>query len=171
MRADRVAAFAAFVLALTALWLPWWQASWTAGATTVRDPIHPFRPDPQLTTVWGPWASGLLAGGAAVLLFVRLAASSHLHEPRSWRRDLVVAAALLVAAAALCLLWPSGVPAWWGGRTYATNGTAPTIVETEMPVLGWYVALAAAALAGVARWQAGKPQPPDPSTATGTTGK
>jgi len=173
VRADRVLAFWGFVLAVTSLLLPWWGATWTASGTTVRDPIAPFRPDPQLTTTWGPWASGILAGLAALVLFVRLAGQSHRHEPPAWRRDLVVSAILLAAAAALCLLWPSGVPAFWGGRTYASNGTAPTIVEVEMPLLGWFVALAAALLAGLARWQAGKPHPDpaDPSTAGGTTGK
>lgn len=174
VRADRVLAFWAFVLALTALWLPWWQASWAAAGTVVRDPIHPFRPDPQLTTVWGPWASGVLAAVAALLLFVRLAASSHRHEPAAWRRDLVLSAVLLAAAAVLCLLWPSGVPSFWGGRTYAVNGTGPAVVETEMPALGWWVVLVAALLAGLGRWQAGKPRPQpeaDPSTSGDATGK
>jgi hypothetical protein len=173
-RADRSLAFAAFVLALTALWLPWWVVAWNDGLTVVRQAVRVFAPQPPLTTAWGPWLTGVLAAAAALVLFVRLGAKSHLLEPRDWRRDLAVSAGILLLAAASCLLWPAGTPSFWGGRTYVPeNGTGPSIVETDLPGLGWWLALLAAGLAAVAWWMAGKPRPPetDPSTAGDTIPK
>jgi hypothetical protein len=152
---DKGLAVAAFLLALTALWLPWWRVSWDDGATVLRDGVSAFRPEPPLTTSWGPWLTGVLAAAAALLLFVRLAAGSRTQEPASWRRDLAVAAALLGAAALSCLLWPEGVPSFWGGRTYsAGNATGPSTTEAAMPGLGWWLAILAAACAGLAAWTA-----------------
>lgn len=165
MDLDKGFAFTAFLLALTALWLPWWRVSWDDGATVVHDGVSAFRPEP-LTTAWGPWLTGALAAAAALLLFVRLAAGSRTHEPKAWRRDLAVAAGLLLAAVLSCLLWPAAetVPSFWGGRTYsAGNATGPSVTETAMPGLGWWLALLAAALLGVAAWTA--------STSSDTSGK
>ncbi len=184
MNLDKRLAVAAFLLALTALWLPWWRVAWDDGATVLRDDVSAFRPEPPLTTEWGPWLTGVLAAGAVLLLFVRLAAGSRTHEPPAWRRDLAVSAGLLAAAALSCLLWPQEVPSFWGGRTYALqDGTGPATTETAMPGLGWWLALLAAALAGLASWsarraaqqEAGGPGdgvgPADRSMASDTTGK
>lgn len=176
MNPDKGFAFTAFLLALTALWLPWWRVSWDDGATVVRDGVSAFRPEP-LTTSWGPWLTGVLAAAAALLLFVRLAAGSRTQEPAAWRRDLAVAAGLLAAAALSCLLWPAAeaVPSFWGGRTYAAdNATGPSITETAMPGLGWWLSLLAAILLAIAAWTARKQAAEgaeDPSTALDTSRK
>jgi hypothetical protein len=170
LRPDRVLAFAAFVLAVTALLLPWWRVTLDDGAIAYRFDFRPFQPAEPWTTGWAPWLTGLLAAAAALLLFVRLAANSHEHEPASWRRDLAVAAGLLLAAALSCLLWPEAVPSFWGGRTYhAANTTGPATTETAMPGLGWWLGLAAAALAGLASWK-GR-QGADGSTGSDATDK
>lgn len=161
MRSDRALAIAAFLLVVTALWLPWWSRSLDDGTTEGRDDVRAFRPQPPLTTSFGPWLTGGLAAAAALLLAVRVAGDSHEHEPASWRRDLLVAAGLVAAAALSCLLWPADVPSFWGGRTYDAGGVE--VVETAMPGLGWWVAWVAALLALAAWWQARK--------APGTTAK
>lgn len=173
MQSDKGFAFTAFLLALTALWLPWWRVAWDDGATVLRDDVSAFRPEPPLTTSWGPWLTGALAAAAALLLFVRLAAGSRTNEPASWRRDLAVSAGLLLAAAASCLLWPQAVPSFWGSRTYTlANATGPPTTEGAMPGLGWSLALLAAAMAALASWKARAATPPeDPSMASDTTGK
>lgn len=153
-RPDRVLAVLAFLLAVTALLLPWWRVTWDDGSVAVRDDVSAFRPEEPLTTGWAPWLTGLLAAGAALVLFVRVAANSHEHEPGRWRRDLGVAAGLLLVAAASCLLWPSAIPSFWGGRTYSDGGVAVT--ETAMPGLGWWLALVAGILAALAFWRAGR---------------
>ena len=166
MTRDRTLAFAAFLLAVTALWLPWWRVTWDDGVAAVRDDAFAFRPEPPLTTEWAPWLTGILGAFAALLLFVRLAAGSRTHEPPAWRRDLAVSAALLAGAALSCLLWPQAVPSFWGGRTYAAPD-GPSTTETAMPGLGWWLALVAALLAGLASWKARA----DPSTPPDTTPK
>lgn len=170
MRPDRALALAAFLLAITALLLPWWRVTLDDGAIAYRFDFQPFRPVEPWTTEWAPWVTGVLAGAAALLLFVRLAANSHEHEPASWRRDLAVATGLLLAAVASCLLWPEAVPSFWGGRTYhLENTTGPSTTETATPGLGWWLALAAAALAGLASWKSR--QAADGSTGDGATDK
>lgn len=154
MRSDRALALAAFLLAVTALLLPWWRLTVDDGTFVTTLDVRAFRPEPPATTTWAPWLTGGLAAAAALLLFVRLAANSHVHEPASWRRDLAVAAGLLVTAAASCLLWPAAVPSFWGGRTYTDPGTGVTNVETAIPGLGWWLALLAAALVALASWKA-----------------
>jgi len=55
-------------------------------------------PDPPLGVRTFRWTGkkrpevlgGLLALAASLMLFVRIAANSHVHEPASWRRDLAV---------------------------------------------------------------------------------
>jgi hypothetical protein len=158
-RADRTLAVLAFLLVATALLLPWWRIAWESGGLEVRDDVRAFRPEEPLTTAWAPWVTGLLAAAAALLLFVRVAADSDRHEPATWRRDLGVAAGLLLLACASCLLWPADIPAFWGGRTYTADDVSVT--ETAMPGLGWWIALVAAALAALAFWKAGKARPED----------
>lgn len=171
MRPDRALAVAAFLLAATALLLPWWRVTLDDGTTApASGDFHAFRPEEPWTTGWAPWATGLLVAAALAVLFVRLAGGSHDHEPASWRRDLVVATGLLAAAVASALLWPDAVPSFWGGRTYHyANVTGPSTTETAMPGLGWWVALVATALAGLASWKSRRM--PDESTAEGTTPK
>lgn len=152
---SRPLAAAAFLLAATALLLPWWALELDDGQVRQRDAVRPFRPEPPLTTEWGPWLSGLLAAAAVLVLFVRLAAASHLHEPDRWRRDLAVAAAFLGAAAAAALLWPAGVPWFWGGRTHHDPDTGLSVTESAAPLLGWWLALVAAVLALLA-WTAAR---------------
>lgn len=154
MRTDRALAIVAFLLAVTALLLPWWRVTLDDGSITYRFDFRAFQPQAPWTTEWAPWVTGILAGAAAILLFVRLAANSHVHEPASWRRDLAVATALLAMAVASCLLWPQAIPSFWGGRTYMdTNTTGPATTETAMPGLGWWLALVAAALLAFASWK------------------
>ena len=170
LRSDRALALAAFLLAVTALLLPWWSVTLDDGALSYRFDFRAFRPDPPWTTEWAPWLTGLLGAAAALLLFVRLAANSHVHEPASWRRDLVASAILLAAAVASALLWPDAVPAFWGGRAYhVENTTGPDTTETAMPGLGWWVAVAALVLTGLASWKSYRLA--DESTADGTTPK
>lgn len=169
-RPDRALALAAFLLAVTALLLPWWSLTWDDGTVAVRDDVSAFRPEPPLTTSWAPWLTGALGALGALALFVRLAANSHLHEPASWRRDLGVAAGLLLVAAASCLLWPAATASFWGGRTYTDGGVA--VVETARPGLGWWLAVVAGLLAAAAFWRAGKAAPaPDGPEPPGATGK
>ncbi len=170
MRADRALAVVAFLLVVTALLLPWWRVTLDDGSIAYRIDFRPFQPQEPWTTGWAPWLTGILAAAAGLVLFVRLAASSHLHEPSSWRRDLIVAAVLLAAAVTSCLLWPEIVPSFWGGRTYVVeNTTGPATTETAMPGLGWWLALVAAALLALASWNARRWA--DASTADGTTPK
>jgi hypothetical protein len=171
VRSDRALALAAFLLAVTAILLPWWRIAWDDGNVVVREDVSALRPEPPLTTTWAPYLTGILCAVAALGLFVRLAANSHLHEPRSWRRDLGADAGLLLLAAASCLLWSASTPSFWGGRTYSDGGV--TVVETAMPGLGWWLCVLAGVLAALAFWQAGKPRPSDQdgSTPPGTTGK
>lgn len=171
MPSERAFALAAFLLAATALLLPWWRVTLDDGATApaVGD-FRPFRPEEPWTTDWAPWLTGLIVVAALLLLFVRLAANSHEHEPASWRRDLGIATGLLAAAVASALLWPDAVPSFWGGRTYRyENVTGPATTETAMPGLGWWVALVATAMAGLASWKARRLA--DRSTSEDTTTK
>ena len=158
-RADRVLAFVAFLLAATALLLPWWRITWDDGTVEVREDAFAFRPEDPLTTSWAPHVTGALCVVAVLGLFVRLAANSHVHEPPKWRRDLGLAAGLLLLAAASCIFWPSATPAFWGGRTYSDGGIAVT--ETAMPGLGWWLAVVAGVLCAGAFWKAGKARPAD----------
>lgn len=157
LQASRRLAIAAFLLAVTSLLLAWWRVSWSTAGTTLRDDVRLFRPEDPLTTTWGPWLTGALVLVAGGLLFVRLAARSDRHEPRSWRRDLGIAAALLAAALASCLLWPADVPAFWGGRTYTADNVTTEVTEVAMPGLGWWVALVATGCLALSWWLARPP--------------
>jgi hypothetical protein len=153
VRTDRALAFVAFLLLVTALLLPWWRVTLDDGTIASRYDFRAFQPDEPWTTGWAPWVTGILAAAAAVLLFVRLAAGSHLHEPASWRRDLAVAAGLVAAAVVSCLFWPEAIPSFWGGRTYhLANTTGPDTTETAMPGLGWWLALVATGQLALASW-------------------
>lgn len=168
---SRGLAFVAFLLAVTALWLPWWRVAWDDGTVVVRESVSAFRPHPPLTTSWGPWLTGALCAGACLLLFVRIAAGSQKNEPKSWHRDLTFSAFLLAAAMASCLLWPQDVPSFWGSRTYTVeNGTGPPVTQGAMPGLSWWLAFVAVVLLGIASWMTRTawlqpaPAPTDPTT-------
>jgi hypothetical protein len=170
LRADRTLAFVAFLLVVTALLLPWWRVTIDDGSIAYQYDFRPFRPVEPWTTSWAPWLTGALAAAAALVLFVRLAAGSHLHEPASWRRELILAAVLVTAAVLSCLLWPEAVPSFWGGRSYHyANTTGPDTTETAMPGLGWWLALVGAILVAVAFWKSR--QRADEPSAEGTTPK
>ena len=146
LRTSRRLAIPAFLAGVTSLLLPWWRVTWSSGGAAIRDDVRAFRPEAPLTTGWAPWATGILVAAALALLFVRSAGRSDRHEPASWRRDLAVAAVLLVAATASCLAWPADVPSFWGGRTYTVENVTTEVTETAMPGLGWWLGLLAAAL-------------------------
>lgn len=143
-RRSRRLAIVAFLALVTSLLLPWWAVTWDDGQVASRDSVRVFDPEPPLTTSWGPWLTGALVGAAALVLFVRIAARSDVHEPATWRRDLGIAAGVVFAAVASALLWPEGVPSFWGGRTYSVENVTTQVSETTMPMLGWWVALVAA---------------------------
>jgi hypothetical protein len=144
-------AIAAFLALVTSVLMPWWGVTWDDGQIPIRESVSLFRAEAPLTTSWGPTLAGVLVAAAVALLFVRIAARSDIHEPVSWRRDLRIALGLAAAAVASALFWPSGVPSFWGGRTYAdANATGPAIVETAAPMLGWWVAILAGLCLAVA---------------------
>lgn len=139
---SRQFAITGFLALITSALLPWWGLTWDNGQTPIRDTVSLFRPEPPLTTTWGPWLTGILIAVAVLVLFVRIAARSEKHEPLSWHRDLRIALGTVALAIMSALLWPSGVASFWGGRTYTfENGTGPSITETAAPLLGWWVAI------------------------------
>lgn len=154
--AARRLGLAAFLLAITSLFLPWWGVTHETDVWTGAESVAPFRPEPPLTTPWGPWATGLLVVVAALLLFLRLAGRSDHYEPAVWRRDLRVCAGLVLAACASALLWPADVPSFWGGRTYQVDNVTTVVTEVAAPGLGWWVAAVAGILLLVA-WRVARP--------------
>lgn len=162
---SRPLAIGAFLLAVTSLLLPWWRVTHAAEGLSLRDDVWAFRPESPLTTTWGPWVTGALVVAAALLLFVRIAGRSQRYEPAVWRRDLLVAGVVMAMACASALLWPSEVPSFWGGRTYAVENVTTQVTETTMPVLGWWVALLGAALLVLA-WRGAKPSVEEASVST-----
>ncbi|MEA3202384.1 MAG: hypothetical protein QOI63_50, partial [Thermoplasmata archaeon] len=93
-----------------------------------------------------------LAGLALVLLFVRVASRGWAHEPRAWRRDLAIAALLVLLALASAMLWPLELP-FWGGRDYMLeNGTGAELTIVANPGLGWWLAAVAGAIVAGAWW-------------------
>ncbi len=156
---SRVLAVVAFILVVTSLWLPWWRVTYedSGGRPYDTQDVGVFGGEHLLAHSWARWVTAALAVGATLLLFVRIAGRSWTYEPGIWRRDLGVAALLCGLALASCLLWPSQVPSFWGGRTFALDNATGTFSEFAMPGLGWWVALLAALLAGLARWKAPLP--------------
>lgn len=159
LRTSRRFAIAAFLLAVTSTLLAWWRVGWKSSSPAIREDVYLFRPLEPLTTTWGPWLTGAFVVVAVAILFVRIAARSEKYEPPVWRRDLGIAAVLLVVALLSCMLWPAEVPAFWGGRTYEGNITAgEPVTETAMPGLGWWLAVASVVALAWARFCA-RPQP------------
>jgi hypothetical protein len=144
-RADRFAVLALLAWT-TALFLPWW-------VMTNRTSDFSFG-----YTLWSHAEVGVRSGFVLVtilpallplaLLFIRIAAKSILHEPARWRRDVVIAAALMLLSLALAALWPHEVP-FWGSIEYAGAGQ----VLSGNPGLGWWIGVLASALAAFAWFQ------------------
>lgn len=145
----------AFLALVTALWLPWWAVAWDTSDEShvaTRDSVSLFRPEPPLTTTWGPWLTGFLVVSAAGLLFVRIAARSDVHEPKTWRRDLAFGVGFVAASLVSASLWPASVPAFWGGRIYTAENVTTQVTETALPQLGWWLAGLALVCLGLAHW-------------------
>lgn len=153
MRRANLLAGLAFLLAVTALLLPWWSLTASLGGASgeLVPPVRPWGGDGEVTHGWAVWLSTGLVALAAVLLFVRLAAASWRHEPAAFRRHVATASGLLLEACALAWLWPLEFP-FWGGRTYTDNVTSEPTLVAGMPALGWWLAVAAALGCGAAAW-------------------
>jgi len=162
LRRSRTAAAAAFLLLVLTLALAWWTATDTVGGlpTTSTYGVWP-RAGTQGLSIPVPGATFVLPSSVAValpiiatllILFVRVAARSWVHEPRSWRRDLWIALALVAASLALALAWPP--VGTLGTRTYAMPDGGGTLTEQVAPGAGWWTALAALALLAAASWMA-----------------
>lgn len=155
---DRGLTFVAFLLLITAAWLPWWVVTWKDEAGQVYDRVSVglFQDGGAAAHQAATMVTGVLLLGTIVLLFVRLAARSWVHEPTSWRRDITIALFLQAAALASALFWPQGVPSFWGGRTFGLEDAEGTFTETALPGLGWWLALLACLLQAVAVYGARK---------------
>ncbi|HLF16797.1 MAG TPA: hypothetical protein VI796_05135 [Candidatus Thermoplasmatota archaeon] len=165
LRRSRTLALLGFLLLATSLLLPWWVLSdHEGGRVTGRDAIHLLSRSVDVHR-WATLLTAVLAGVPVLLLFVRLAAASHLHESASWRRDLGVAAGLAGAAVLSTLFWPATVPAFWGGWDYAYGDDPDAVThETALPGIGWFLAVAATGLVGWGAWTARTRPPPPPAT-------
>lgn len=142
---DRNLAAAAFLLLVTSLWLPWWVVTYRDDAGRSYDAIkvHLFEDAAPAVFPVATIVTGVVVAATVVLLFVRLAARSWYHEPKSWRRDLLVSAWLTAAALASGLFWPDQVPHFWGGRTFQLADAPGSFTETALPGLGWWCGLVA----------------------------
>ena len=161
---DRPLAITAFILGITAVWLPWWRVRYVSTDGTVYEgvSVRLFAPAEPYTTSWGPHATG--AGLLLLLLwlFVRTAGASHRYEPRAWRRDLgllTLLSALLVASA---FLWPLDLPHFWGTRDFSDG--VERFREDARPVLGWWLQ-AAASLALLGAWRTSRHRVEEPDGA------
>lgn len=154
LRRSRAVAIAAFLLLLTALWLPWWHASYEESTGFGYDfyarPFGLGNADDG-THAAAIWVTSVVASGAAMWLFVRIAGRSHAYEPRLWRRDLCIQSGMVALAVASAWFWPTDLP-FWGGRSYSGLAEGATATATFYPAAGWWFALAASALLGVAWW-------------------
>ena len=145
---SRLLVLLAALLLVPSLLLPWWGVHYSAGGEGALDGVRPFSSHP-LTRTPAVIASGVLALAALVLLFVRTAGQSWIHEPRAYVRDLWVATALVAAAVLLVPLWPVSHP-FWSVESYAGVHTTGSFRESALPRAGWWLAMAAAGLLGAA---------------------
>lgn len=157
LRHSRGWAIAALLLLLTSVWLPWWLVRFqdAFGGTVDEAATSLWRPG-QFSHAWGPWVSGFLIAVAALVLFVRVAGKSWLHEPREWRRDIGVAALATGAALVLAGTWPKTAEAviggFWSNVDFTVNGTKDSFVVATLPGLGWWSAVLAAVCLSAAWW-------------------
>lgn len=154
LRRSRAVAIAAFLLLLTSLWLPWWHAEYQESTGFGYDffarPFGLGNADDGVN-LSAIWVTSALASTVAGWLFVRLAGRSHAYEPRAWRRDLCLQAALVAAALGTTWFWPADLP-FWGGRSYSGLADGATAIASFQPAAGWWMALFASILLGVAWW-------------------
>lgn len=153
----RRAALLAVGLALVSFAVPWWATRLAGpGYDVPGDQVMVWRPVADLVHAWAVWTSLGLALAAVALMGLRIAGRSWWHEPNAWRRDFVGAGILLLGSAALVAFWPMpiqdstgavrSVPFWGSLELDAATGDR----LRTMPVLGWWLDLAAAAAAFVA---------------------
>jgi Zn-dependent protease len=130
------------LLLLTSLWLVWWSATnvSTDSTFTVEFGLWGGAPPDIRTEV--NWLTTALVAAPIPLLFLRVAAKSLVHEPRSWRRDVTISLVLVAVGLVSCWAWPIEVP-FWG--TYHYPGDPPQAI-TGTPGVGWLLALVAALL-------------------------
>ncbi|MGB0652946.1 MAG: hypothetical protein ACPGQL_07075 [Thermoplasmatota archaeon] len=147
---DARLAVLALLLLLTSFWLPWWVVTVDQdGDVLDREGHHLFRDGAPVADHSYAIATGVVVAAAAAVLFVRVAADSRHHEPPKWRRDLWLAAALTLVAAASTSLWPTDVPRFWHQYTVAGGQQV-----TALPGIGWWLAVVSAGLLAGAAWWA-----------------
>jgi hypothetical protein len=153
LRRAGFAAGAAFLLLTTALLLPWWVVSnRDPGGTTVLASVHPLGGDQGIVHHWAQLTTTALVGAAIVLLFIRVASRAWAHEPQTWRRDLAIAALLVLLALASGMLWPNEIPFWGGRRYLLDNATGAELTIVANPGLGWWLAAVAGTVVAAAWW-------------------
>lgn len=148
-RANRFAV-AAFFAAVTSLLLPWWGLTASLGRVSgeLVPAVRLWGGDATVTNGWAVWSSTGLVVAAGLILFIRVAAASWRNEPASFRRDVAIAAVLLLASCAVAWLWPLEFP-FWGTRSYLDNVTGDPSEVTGSPLVGWLLAAVAATLCAV----------------------
>lgn len=142
----------ALIVAAIGLVAPWWTVERVAGQTTTEILVSPFDPGPENSAV----NEGAVAG-VGLLAFVGIVGlvgglvlgfrSDDRHaETSSLAGWLWMASGgfLLVAPLTAVLTWPAGVTSFWGSGTIAS-----TSYEAAAS-WGWYIMLAAGAMAAVA---------------------
>ena len=146
------------MLWLVAIFLPWWSNS--NEAFFMADAHfglwdHPENDlDVQRRGIWLTDAFALLP---IPFLFVRLAARSFVHEPPKWRRDVAIAAVLMLLALASTALWPVGLP-FWGSAQFPASAGIPAQELSARPGFGWFLGLLCVLLLALAWWLA-RPRP------------
>ena len=160
LRAANGWAWAAFLSLLTAMWLPWWVATYeesTGYGYTFEQRLWSIGNAADGVHVGRTWITTGLVVLAAGWLFVRIAGRSWLYEPGDWQRDLRRMAVLVGGALVSAWTWPRDLP-FWGGRDYSGLADGATAHATFLPGLGWWAALFALACLGAALWK-GRPVP------------
>ncbi|MFO1532559.1 MAG: hypothetical protein ABR562_02500 [Thermoplasmatota archaeon] len=155
LRRSNVAVGLALLAWLTALFLTWWSATnrspgyeaFTVGFGLWSHPASDV-------DVHGGfiWLTDVLALLPVPILFVRVAARSIEHEPRSWRRDVGGAACGMVAALASAAPWPVELPFLGSTHFAAGNGTLEQTI-TSGPGAGWWLGAVATVVVGWAWWR------------------
>jgi len=143
----------AILLAVTALFMPFWTLSDSVdgGPWNLDSAVLPRAPDALAVRPSIVYAGDACLAAGALLLALRVAGRSNAYEPATWRRDLVVASCLFVACLALWWLAPRD-PFWGHVTLYAGNATQGRADVQTQPGLAWWTVLACAGLAGIGRW-------------------